>query len=181
MQTMSYAKKAIITAVCIALCAVLPMAFHAIPRAGQIYLPIHIPVLLCGLICGWHFGLLCGLAGPVFSMLTTHMPRAPYLPPMMLELAVYGLVAGLVLYFVHTRVLILDLYISLISAMLAGRVVAGIAKALIFAPGKVTMNAWVTSYFIKGIPGIIIQLAILPAIVYALYQAKLIPARYSKK
>ena len=46
-------------ALCIALCVVLPMAFHAIPNAGQVILPMHIPVLICGLICGWHFGLLC--------------------------------------------------------------------------------------------------------------------------
>ena len=56
MQTFTTVKKAIITAICIALCVVLPQAFHAIPNAGSIYLPMHIPVLLCGLVCGWPSG-----------------------------------------------------------------------------------------------------------------------------
>ena len=63
MMKLSYVKKAILTAACIALCVVLPMAFHAIPNAGNIYCPMHMPVLLCGLVCGWPFGLLCGVAG----------------------------------------------------------------------------------------------------------------------
>ena len=74
MNQMSYVKRSILTAVCIALCVVLPMAFHAIPNAGSIYCPMHIPVLLCGLLAGWPFGLLCGLAGPVLSSLLTGMP-----------------------------------------------------------------------------------------------------------
>ena len=60
MQKMSTVKKEIITAICIALCVVLPQAFHAIPRAGAIYLPMHSPVLLCGLICGWQYGAVVG-------------------------------------------------------------------------------------------------------------------------
>lgn len=68
MANMSYVKKAILTAACIALCVVLPMAFHSIPNAGSVFLPMHIPVLLCGLICGWPFGLLCGLGrAPAFQ------------------------------------------------------------------------------------------------------------------
>ena len=67
MKKMSAVKKSIITAVCIALCVVLPQVFHAIPEAGTIYCPMHIPVLLCGLITGWPYGLLCGLAGPLLA------------------------------------------------------------------------------------------------------------------
>ena len=74
MKKMSPVKKSIITAVCIALCVVLPQAFHAIPNAGSIYCPMHIPVLLRGLICGWQYGLLCGIAGPLMSALITGMP-----------------------------------------------------------------------------------------------------------
>mgnify|MGYP007107799624 FL=1 len=58
MNKMSVVKKSIITAVCIALCVVLPQAFHAIPNAGSIYCPMHIPVLLCGIACGWQYGLI---------------------------------------------------------------------------------------------------------------------------
>ena len=113
MNKLSYVKKAILTAACIALCVVLPMAFHAIPNAGNIYCPMHMPVLLCGLVCGWPFGLLCGVAGPLLSSLFTGMPPAAYLPSMIIELAAYGLTAGLVMRFVHTRKMMADLYISL--------------------------------------------------------------------
>ena len=180
MQKMSAVKKSIITAVCIALCVVLPQAFHAIPNAGSIYLPMHIPVLLCGLICGWPYGLLCGLAGPALSALITGMPPAAVLPGMMVECGVYGLAAGLLMQLVRTKRLYADLYISLVAAMLLGRVVSGAAKALIFSAGSYSMASWVAGSFVTALPGIIIQLALLPSIVYALIRARLIPQRYPK-
>ena len=180
MQKMSAVKKSIITAVCIALCVVLPQAFHAIPNAGSIYLPMHIPVLLCGLICGWPYGLLCGLAGPALSALITGMPPAAVLPGMMVECGVYGLTAGLLMQLVRTKRLYADLYISLVAAMLLGRVVSGAAKALIFSAGSYSMASWVAGSFVTALPGIVIQLALLPSIVYALMRARLIPQRYPK-
>lgn len=178
MKKMSAVKKSIITAVCLALCVVLPQAFHAVPNAGSIYCPMHIPVLLCGLICGWQYGLLCGLLGPALSTLFTGMPPAAYLPPMMVECAVYGCVSGLMMLFIRTKKIFVDLYVSLVIAMLSGRIIAGLAKALIFARGNITMGSWVTSYFVTSLPGIIIQIALIPAIVIALMKAKLIPERY---
>lgn len=177
---LSTRKKSILTAVCIALCVVLPQAFHAIPNAGAVYLPMHIPVLLCGLICGWQYGLLCGLAGPLLSSLLTQMPPMAILPAMMLEVAIYGAVCGIMMRLVHTKHVYGDLYLSLISAMLIGRILGGVAKALIFAPGSMTMAAWATSYFVTSLPGIVIQLALIPSIVFALEKAHLIPARYPK-
>ena len=180
MQKMSAVKKSIITAVCIALCVVLPQAFHAVPNAGAIYLPMHIPVLLCGLICGWSYGLLCGLAGPALSTLLTGMPPAAVIPGMLVECGVYGLAAGLLMQLVRTKHLYADLYISLAAAMLLGRVVSGIAKALIFSAGSYSMVSWVAGSFVTALPGIVIQLALLPSIVYALMRARLIPQRYPK-
>ena len=180
MQKMSPVKRSIITAVCIALCVVLPQAFHAIPNAGAIYLPMHIPVLLCGLICGWPYGLLCGLAGPALSALITGMPPAAVLPGMLVECGVYGLAAGLLMQLVRTKHLYADLYISLAAAMLLGRVASGAAKALIFSAGSYSMASWVAGSFVTALPGIIIQLALLPSIVYALMRAMLIPQRYPK-
>lgn len=180
MQKMSAVKKSIITAVCIALCVVLPQAFHAVPNAGAIYLPMHIPVLLCGLICGWSYGLLCGLAGPALSALLTGMPPAAVLPGMLVECGVYGLVTGLLMQLVRTKHPYADLYISLAAAMLLGRVVSGIAKALIFSAGSYSMASWVAGSFVTALPGIVIQLALLPSIVYALMRARLIPQRYPK-
>lgn len=181
MKKMSYVKRSIITAVSIALCVVLPMAFHSIPNSGSIFSPMHIPVLLCGLICGWQFGLLSGLVGPLLSSLITGMPPMAYLPSMMIELAVYGLVCGLMMNIVRTKKVYADLYISLVVSLLVGRVIAGLARALIFSAGSYSIGAWVTSYFVTSFPGIVIQLVIIPTIVFALMKARLIPERYPAK
>lgn len=174
---LTYTKKIVLTAVCTALCVVLPLAFHSFPNGGNIFLPMHIPVLLCGLMCSWPFGFICGALGPLLSSLITGMPPAAYLPPMMVECAVYGCAAGALMELVHTKKLYADLYISMGSAMVLGRVVAGLAKAWIFTPG-VAPFAWVTTSLIQGIPGIAIQLVLLPLIVSALMRAKLLPKRY---
>ena len=173
-------KKLVFTAVCAALCLVLPMAFHTVPNAGTIFLPMHIPVLLCGLICGWPYGGVCGLIGPLISSLVTGMPPAAMLPSMMVECCAYGFTAGLLMKYVHTKRAVADLYISLVSAMVVGRAVAGFAKAWIFTPG-ISPFAWVTTSLVTGIPGIVIQLLLMPMIVLALTKAKLIPARYPKE
>ena len=180
MGKMSYIKKSMITAVCIALCVVLPMAFHSVQNAGSVLLPMHIPVLLCGLLCGWPFGLLCGLAGPLLSSLLTGMPPMAYLPSMLIELAAYGLVAGLGMRFVRTRKIYADLYISLFAALIAGRLIAGATRALIFSPGAYSLTVWMTSYFVTALPGLLIQIVLLPSIVFALEAARLIPRRYPR-
>ena len=167
MQTMSTVKKSIITAVCIALCYVLPLLFHGIQGAGQIFCPMHIPVFLCGLVCGWQFGLLCGLAGPALSSALCGMPPVSILPSMMIELAVYGLIAGLMMRCVRTRHVYADLYISLI--------------VVIFARGSYSMATWVAGSVVKSWPGTVIQLVFIPSIVFALMKARLIPERYPKE
>ena len=159
----SYVKKLVFTAACAALCLVLPM---------------HIPVLLCGLICGWPYGFVCGLIGPAISSLTG-MPPLAILPSMMVECAAYGAVTGLMMKFVRTKHTTADLYISMVTAMVLGRVIAGLAKAWIFAPGTPTF-AWVTTSLVTGVPGIVIQLLVMPAVVFALTKARLIPRRYPK-
>ena len=78
-------KHMVFTAVCCALCVVLPVAFHSIQNAGSVFLPIHIPVLLCGLVCGWPYGLTCGFLGPLLSSLVTQMPPLGMAPAMMIE------------------------------------------------------------------------------------------------
>lgn len=174
---LSYVKRIVLSATCVALCVVLPMAFHAFPNGGSVFLPMHIPVLLCGMMCSWPYGLMCGLLGPALSSLVTGMPPAAMLPSMMIECAVYGCVSGLMMRLVHTKKNWLDLYISMITAMVLGRVVAGLAKAWIFTPGTAPF-AWVTTSLVTGIPGICIQLVLLPVLVVALTRAKLLPRRY---
>ena len=180
MKTKSSIKNLTMAAVCVALCVVLPIAFHSIPDAGTVFLPMHIPVLICGMICGWPYGLLCGLMGPLVSSALTGMPPIAILPAMMVECGTYGMVSGLMLNFLHTKNTYADLYIAQIMAMLAGRVVSGIAKALIFAPGM-ALSAWVTASFITALPGILIQLIFLPSVVCTLMKAGIIPQRYAKK
>ena len=76
---MSEIKKIVITALSVALCIVLPMAFHAVPKAGILYLPMHLPVLLGGLIVGPLYGIVIGLLGPLLSSLLTGMPPSAML------------------------------------------------------------------------------------------------------
>lgn len=180
MNKMNSVKKSVITAACIALCIVLPMAFHAIPNGGNIYLPMHIPVLLCGLICGWQFGLLCGISGPVLSSLLTGMPAVAVLPSMVCELAVYGLVTGIMITVVKTKSRTLNVYVSLIVAQVMGRVAAGLVKSVLFAGGSYSMAMWVTGHFVTSAPGIIIQLILIPAVITALVKGRIIPADLRK-
>ena len=177
MNTITPVKRTVLAALFVALCVILPMAFHAVPDGGSIFLPMHIPVLICGMLCGWPYGFLCGLMGPALSSMLTSMPPAAMLPAMMVECGVYGLVSGAMLLLVHTKNTRADLYIALITAMLAGRVVSGIAKALIFNPG-LTFTYWITASFITALPGIVIQLVLIPLLVNLLIKAKQIPARY---
>ncbi|MBQ8837231.1 MAG: ECF transporter S component [Clostridia bacterium] len=176
MNTLNYTKKTIITGLCAALCVVLPMAFHSVPDGGSIFSPMHIPVLLCGLICGWQYGLVVGIIGPFLSSVIMQMPPIGYLAPMMVELAVYGFVSGAAMKFIRTGKYMLNVFISLISAMILGRVVAGVAKALVFSPGAITVKAWAVSYFAVSLPGIVLQLVLIPPLVLALRRAKVIPS-----
>jgi len=178
MKKLTAMNKFMITAVCIALCIVLPVALHSIPNAGTLFSPMHIPVLLCGIICGWPYGLLCGLIGPLLSSLLTSMPVMAKLPFMMVELAVYGMLTGLVMHLLRTGKLALDLYASLLIAMLSGRIVAGILRAFFLAGESYSWSIWVTSYFVSCLPGILVQLILIPILYIALERAGLIPTRY---
>lgn len=197
MNKMSSITKCVTTAVCIALCVVLPMALHAIPNAGKLFSPMHIPVLLCGLVCGWQYGLVCGLVGPLFSSMLTGMPPmgSITLYGMLIELAVYGLVAGLFMKLLHTGKTAADVYIGLAAAMLTGRVAGGLAHAALLLTGFLSdgigsalsslseaysFKTWAAAYFVSGFPGIIVHLIVVPALYFSLCKARLVPARYSK-
>lgn len=177
MKKMSPVKKSIITAVCIALCVVLPQAFHAIPNAGSIYCPMHIPVLLCGLICGWQYGGAIGFILPLLRYVMFGMP--PIFPigvSMAFEMAAYGMIAGAL--YKHSRwQCIIALYRSLILAMLGGRVVWGVVRALLSgASGSAfTWQMFLSGAFITALPGIVLQLIAIPALMVALDRTGLVP------
>ena len=172
--SMTNTKRLILAGLCVALGIVLPVAFHSVANAGSIFLPMHIPVLLCGLICGWPYGLACGVLAPLLSSLITGMPPMAFLPSMLCELAVYGFVSGLLMRYVKTGKLLADLYISLVGAMLLGRLVLGLLNAVIFRAGEYSIAVWTTSAFVTALPGILLQIAIIPVLVFALKKAKLI-------
>lgn len=179
MKKMSSVKKATITALCIALCYVLPVVFHA-TGLGSAFSPMHIPVLLCGLVCGSGYGMFCGIAGPVLSSVLSGMPTVTQLIYFLPELTVYGFVTGLMMKLVRTKKLMVDLYISLAVAMLLGRLVGGIAEALFYlGSGQAfTIAAVAAGYFVTTIPGIICHLIVIPILVTTLMKARLIPNRY---
>ena len=98
---MSSVKKMTICAICVALCAVLPPVFHML-ALGSVLSPMHIPVLLCGLVCGWPYGLFCGVAGPLVVHLVNGQPGAAMLVSMIPELMAYGLACGLLMKQIRT-------------------------------------------------------------------------------
>lgn len=172
-KTKKYIWEMVIAALCVALGVVLPLAVHGVPNAGSVLLPMHIPVLLCGLLCGPAYGLACGIVTPLLSSLLTGMPGPAYLPSMVCELAVYGFAAGLLILLVRTKSEVANVYISLVGAMLVGRIVYGVVNALIFKAGEYSMTLWLTASFVTALPGIVIQLVLLPLVVLALRKAKL--------
>lgn len=179
MHQMSAVKKLCITAVCIAFCSVLPSAFHAI-GLGSAFSPIHIPVLLCGIVCGGSYGSLCGVIGPILSSVLTGMPGAAMLISMIPELVVYGLTAGLGMKLLRTGNTYADVYISLAAAMLLGRVAGGIAKSMLYmgTGDAFSLSIWTSSYFVSTLPGIICHLILIPVLLITLMKSRVIPKRY---
>lgn len=159
-------KNLVTTAMLIAVGLVLPSFFHAL-GGGAVMLPMHIPVLICGLVCGWPYGAVCGFILPLLSSFTG-MPLLPVAFTMAFELCTYGLVSGL-LY----RAFRQNLYVSLVGAMLVGRAVSGVANAILMGVmGKAYgLGAFLTASFVTGLPGIIVQLVVVPLVVVALTKA----------
>ena len=130
-------------------------------------------VLLCGLLCGPVYGLGCGILAPLLSHLFTGMPPTAMLPSMLCELAAYGMLSGILIRVIRTKWNLLNLYTALIGAMICGRIINGVLNALIFNAGKYSMEMWLTASFLQAIPGIVIQLALIPLLVLALQKARL--------
>ena len=159
----------VLSALFIAVGMVLPYVTGQIPQVGKMLSPMHLPVLLCGLICGWPWGLAVGLILPLFRHFTLGMPMLLDAIAMTPELAVYGGVVG----FLYRRFKKQDLaavYISLITAMLAGRVVWGIARVLMtgVAQEPFTWQTFLTVGFVNAVPAIILQLVFIPVMMLAL-------------
>lgn len=171
---MNRTKQIVLTAMFIAIGVILPQAFHAIPNAGSIFLPMHIPVLVSGFAVGPLFGCLCGIFTPLLSHLIFGMPPAPILPQMICELSMYGLMCGLLWKYVKIENQLAKIYVTLIGAMLIGRVVYGIMNALVFKAGAYSLQMWLSAAFVTALPGIAIQLILIPLLISRLQKANLI-------
>ncbi|MBQ7226293.1 MAG: nickel-dependent lactate racemase [Clostridia bacterium] len=159
--------KLILSALFLSLCLVLPFITGQIPDLGNLLLPMHLPVMLCGIICGFGYGGAVGLMAPFLRGLIFGMP--PLYPTaiwMGCELAAYGLVIGLI-YRLFKKKSLLSVYASLVCAMLCGRVVWGTVKSIVLGLGDkpFTFGMFITEGFIEAIPGIILQLILVPTVV----------------
>ena len=167
--------KMIISAMFLALAYVMPFLTGQIPEIGSMLCPMHLPVLLCGFICGPVWGVVVGFIAPLFRSLTLGMP--PLFPTavcMALELATYGAIAGLM----HKMLPKKNPYIycSLLTAMIAGRIVWGMAMLVCMGinGGAFTISAFLAGAVINAIPGIIVQIVLIPLIVMVLDNPKVL-------
>ena len=174
---MNNVKKLAVTAMLFAVGMVLPFFIGQIPAIGKMLLPMHIPVLLCGFIVGWQYGALIGFLLPIVRGLVFGMPPMyPNAVAMAFEMAAYGFVSGYL--YSHARWQCTKmLYISLVTAMLAGRIVWAFAEVILLGIGGniFTWKMFAAGAFLNTIPGIIVQLTLIPLIMVALRRAKVVP------
>ena len=166
--------KMVLAAFFLALAYVLPFLTGQIKEIGNMLCPMHVPILLCGFICGWKWGLGVGFIAPLFRSLTLGMPILfPGAVCMAFELAAYGAISGLMYRFLpHKRV---NIYCSLITAMIFGRLLWGAAMFLCVVGingGAFGFSAFIAGAVTNAVPGIVIQIVVIPAVVMALEHSR---------
>lgn len=168
-------KRLVTAALCLALCLVLPFLTANNMALGNMLSLMHLPVLLCGLTCGWPLGLLVGFIAPLMRSFLIGAPPLMIAIPMAFELAAYGMVAGIL--YTLFRGKKLGIYLALVPALVAGRVVAAVVKFAMLGLGYLqsfTLSQFVQSYLIIQWPAIVLQLVLIPIVVIALQKAKLV-------
>lgn len=168
--------KLVYAAVCLALCMVLPFLTGQVPQIGDMLCPMHLPVLLCGFLCGWQYGLWVGGIAPILRSAIFGMPHIfPTAAAMCFELAAYGAIAGLCYSLFPKKPRYI--YASLIIAQLCGRIVWGPVRYFFtgLAGKEFPISAFFAGAFVNAYPGIIAQIIIVPLIVFAMQKAKLVP------
>ena len=173
MKRESKVLKMVLAAMFLALAYVLPFLTGQIQEIGSMLCPMHIPVLLCGFICGWPWGIAVGFAAPLLrSMILTMPPFFPKAVCMAFELATYGAVAGIMYKKLPRKKCMV--YISLLIAMIAGRLVWGTAMFICMglSGGEFGWKAFLAGAVTQAIPGIIIQIVLIPILIMALEKAK---------
>ena len=170
-------RKTTLAALFLAIGLILPFITMQIPAVGKMLCPMHIPVLLCGYICGWPYGLLIGFITPLFRGVLFGMPALfPNGIGMAFEMATYGLVIGYL--YSHSRwQCIKSLYRCLIVAMIAGRLVWGAVRVVLLGMSGIAFSweLFMAGALINAIPGIVLQLILIPMIMVALNKAKIVP------
>lgn len=174
-------KQLVLSALFMALGIVLPFFTGQIPTVGKMLLPMHIPILLCGLICGWQWGLVTGFVTPLLRSVLFAVPvMYPSAIGMAFELAVYGAVIGWL--YAHSRCqCVKALYKCLIPAMIAGRLVRGGVMVLLMGLGgsAFTWELFFSGSVVNALPGIALQLVLIPAVMVLLDRTKLV--RFSRR
>lgn len=168
-----------LSAMFIAIGMILPFFTGQVPQIGNMLLPMHIPVFLCGLICGWQYGLLTGLIVPLLRSVVFGMPPMfPNAIAMSFELMTYGFVSGF-LYARSRWQCIVALYRSMLAAMLLGRLVWGLAEVVLLgiSGSAFTWKAFMAGALLNAVPGIILQLVFVPAVMVALNRTGLVRFR----
>ena len=158
--------KMILSAMFLAIALILPFLTGQIREIGNQLCPMHIPVLLCGFFCGPWYGLTVGFIAPLLRFLCFGMPVIiPAGIAMSFELATYGLISGLLYRLLPKKKIYI--WIALIVAMIAGRIVWGLVRWLLFglAGSAFSWQAFVSGAFLNAIPGIILQLVLIPILV----------------
>jgi len=167
--------KMVLAALFLALAFVLPFLTGQIPEIGSMLCPMHIPVLLCGFVCGWPWGLAVGVVAPILRSVTLGMP--PMFPTavcMAAELAAYGAVSGLMYKLLPRKKL--SIYASLLIAMVMGRLVWGAAMfaCMGISGGSFGFAAFLAGAVTNAVPGIILQVVLIPVVVMILEKLKLL-------
>ncbi len=167
--------KLILSAMFLALAFVMPFLTGQIPQVGAMLCPMHIPVILCGFICGAPWGLVVGATAPLLRSFILGMPPLfPTAISMAFELATYGFLAG-ILYCVLPKKKF-NIYTSLVLSMIIGRLVWGVAQFCLmgFDLEKFPLSAFWAGAVVNALPGIIIQLVLIPIIIAILEKTKII-------
>ena len=166
----------------LALAMVLPFLTGQIPEIGSMLCPMHIPALLCGFLCGWQWGMAVGFIAPLLRSVLFGMPAMfPGAVAMAFELAVYGAVSGLLFRLLpRTK---RSIYAALIAAMIAGRIVWGIVRLILAGlSGKsFTWALFLAGAFTNAIPGIILQIVLIPVLIIVMDRAGLMLNRQEGK
>ncbi|OUQ80689.1 ECF transporter S component [Flavonifractor sp. An100] len=177
MQRQNHQIKNLVTAaLMLALAYVLPNFTGNIPQIGSMLLPMHLPTILCGFLAGGPWGAAVGFIAPLLRSVLTggYPPMFPTAIAMAFEMATYGFISGVLSH--RLPLTLKGIYISLLSAMVCGRVVWGVVMAIITLGGdSFTFAAFIAGAFTNAIPGIILQLIAVPVLVLTLQKAKLVP------